>query len=232
MLLLPDDDLGNADLAALLERPEQETVGLLSAVLRQQVVRLAEVDRVDLLDIDEVADVDRVRQLDVEAVEILVGELDEPSFLDLEAADDVVGIDVLARVSPHLVVADRRQIVLVEEVELELLGLGSRVHAHRHADEAERDRAAPDRACHGPQAVPEGGRVSTRPGGKTTCKEGSCPPKSFSTQRGVDSRAGLPARSRSGRGKGCGCCGEADDPLRQESAETSANLQSIHSLHR
>ncbi len=50
-----------------------------------EVVGLAEVDRVDLVDRDEVADVDRVGELDVEAVDVLVGQLDEAALVDLEA---------------------------------------------------------------------------------------------------------------------------------------------------
>src|SRR5207249_3704283 len=88
---------------------------------------------------------------------------DVAALLDLEAADDVVRVDVLAGVSPHLLVADRLQIVLVQEVEAELLRLGGAEHPYGHADEAERDRAAPDRACHAvvvpPFCARENGRV-------------------------------------------------------------------------
>ena len=89
-----------------------------------------------------------MRELDVEPVEVLVLERDEPALLDLEAADDLVGIDVLACVFAHLVVPDRRQIVLVEEVEFQLLGLDRRVHLHGHADQPEGDRPAPDGSWH------------------------------------------------------------------------------------
>ena len=88
MLLVADDDLRDPDLPGLLERAREQPVGLLGAVVRQQVVRLAEVDRVDLVEVDEVADVDRVRQLDVEPVEVLVLERDVAALLDLEAPDD------------------------------------------------------------------------------------------------------------------------------------------------
>ena len=91
MLLVPDHDLRDRDLAGLLERPNEQQVRLLGALLREQVVGLAEVDRVDLVEVDEVADVDRLRQLDVEPVEVLVLERDVLALLDLEAADDVVG---------------------------------------------------------------------------------------------------------------------------------------------
>ena len=124
MLLVADHDLGDPDLGGLVERAREQAVRLLAALLRQQVVGLAVVDRVDLLEVDEVADVDRLRQLDVEPVEVLVLERHELALLDLETADDVLVIDVLAVVTAHLVVADRRQVALVEEVEAELLRLG------------------------------------------------------------------------------------------------------------
>jgi len=50
----------------------------------------------------------------------------QPDLLDLEAADDLVGIDALAGVLGHLVVANRRQVVLVKKVEPQLLRLGGR----------------------------------------------------------------------------------------------------------
>jgi hypothetical protein len=87
-----------------------------------------------------------VRELDVEPVEVFVLDRDVLAFLDLEAPDDVVGINALARVLADLVVADRLEVVLVEKVEAQLLRLGRRVHADSHADEPERDRAAPDRS--------------------------------------------------------------------------------------
>ena len=146
MLLVADDDLRDPDLAGLGERADEQPVRLLRALRGQEVVRLAVVDRVDLLERDEVADVDRVRQLDVEPVEVLVAELDVAALVDLEAADDVVARDRLAVVAPHLLVGDRGHVLPVEEVEAELLRLGGREHPHADADEAEGDGAAPDRA--------------------------------------------------------------------------------------
>ena len=91
-----------------------------------------------------------MRELDVEPVEVLVLERHVAALLHLEAAHDVLAVDVLARVAANLVVADRLQVLLVEEVEPELLRLGCADHAHGHAHEAERDRAAPERSRHAP----------------------------------------------------------------------------------
>src|SRR5205085_4827357 len=99
-------------------------------------------------------------------------------------ADDVVRIDVLPRVLADLVVADRLQIVLRQEVEPKLLGLGRGVHPDGYGDEPEGDRAAPDRSWHESE-VPGFQRRRTRQ--DRASEEGAYPPKSFSTQRGVDS---------------------------------------------
>ena len=163
MLLVADDDLGDPDLPCFLERAREQPVGLLRAFGRQEVVRLPEVDRVDLVQVDEIADVDRVGELDIKPVEVLVLQGDIAAFLDLEAPDDLVGVDPLPVVPAHLLVGDRRQVLLVEEVEAELLRLRRREHAHRDADETKRDRAAPDRAH--AASIPERARVSTSDSG-------------------------------------------------------------------
>jgi hypothetical protein len=87
-----------------------------------------------------------VRELDVEPVEVLVVERDVTPLLDLEAANDLVCVDRPAIVTPDLLVGDRRQVLLVEEVKAKLLRLRRRKHPHGDADETERDRAAPDRS--------------------------------------------------------------------------------------
>ena len=148
VLLLADHDLRDRHLPRLVERFREQPVRLLGAVLGHEVVRFPEVDRVDLVEIDEVADVDRLRQLDVEPVDVLVLERDVAVLLDLEAADHVLVVDVLAGVAAHFVVADRRQVALVEEVETELLRLRCADHSHRHAHEPEQDCAGPERARH------------------------------------------------------------------------------------
>src|SRR6266550_5439880 len=162
MLLVADHHLGDPDLAGLLERLDEQAIGLLGPLRRQEVVRLAEVDGVDLVEVYEIHDVDGMRELDVETVEVLVIKRHVTPLLDLEAADDVVGVYPLAVVTPDLLVGDRRQVLLVEEVKTKLLRFRRREHPHGNADETERDRATPDRP-HG-ERLPEWSRVSTRRG--------------------------------------------------------------------
>ena len=185
MLLVADHDLCDRNLAGLPEHGEKQPVGLLSALVRLEVVGLAKVDWIDLVHVDEVADVDRMRQLDVETIDVLVRQLDVAALLDFEAAHDLVRIDVLARVLADLVVPDRLQVALRQEVETQLLRLGRRVHAHRHRHEAEGDRAAPDCTRH--RAVDT--RVSIRPNTATTrvTRGVDIPQKASPPSGGVDS---------------------------------------------
>src|SRR6266516_759941 len=162
MLLVADHRLGDPDLAGLVECTDEQAIRLLRPLRRQEVVRLAEVDRVDLVEIHEIHDVDGMRELDGEAVEVLVLERHLTPLLDLEAADDLVGVDALAVVTPDLLVGDGRQVLLVEEVKAKLLRFRRREHPHGNADETERDGAAPDWPHRA--RLPEWLGVSTRGG--------------------------------------------------------------------
>src|SRR6185437_5923264 len=104
-------------------RAREQAEGLPGPFLRREVVRLAEVDRVDLLERDEIADVDGVGELDVQPVEVVRLDRHVAALLDLERADDVLRVDVLAGVPSHLVVADRHEVAPVDEVEAKLLRL-------------------------------------------------------------------------------------------------------------
>ena len=88
---------------------------------------------------------------------------EKPYRLLVEALEETgrVGIDVLAGVLAHLVVADRLEVATVDEVEAELARARRRQHPDRDADQPERDRPAPDRTwCHAPV-------VPAREGSKT-----------------------------------------------------------------
>ena len=63
LLLGADDDARDRDLARLAHRVEQQPVGLGAAGAGREVVGVVVVDRVDLVEVDEVLDVDRPRLL-------------------------------------------------------------------------------------------------------------------------------------------------------------------------
>src|SRR4029077_7240045 len=134
-------------------------------------------------------------------------------------------------VPAHLLVGDRRQVLLVEEMEAELLRLRRGEHAHSDADKSERDRAAPDRAH--AASIPEQARVSTSDSGANVLLQTRAlvPRKASPPSGGVDSSGRFSGpKSFRGRGKGCGCCGEATLVTRRETVESCEKLASVHRL--
>ena len=73
-LLGADHDLGDRHLAGLLHGLEQESVGLLGARARDEVVGVVVEDRVDVRLLDEVEDVDGAGLLGIQPLEL--GRLD------------------------------------------------------------------------------------------------------------------------------------------------------------
>ena len=145
MLLVPDHDLRDPDTTCLGESFDEQPVWLLAPLLWNEVIGLPKVDRVDLVEGDEVADVDGVGELDVQPIEILRLDRHVVPLLDFEGAHDVVRVNVLAGVLADLVVADRLEVAAVDEVEPQLARARGGQHPDRDADQPERDRPAPDR---------------------------------------------------------------------------------------
>ena len=160
ILAVAHHELRDPGQAGILERTQQETVDLLAALLGPEVVRACEVDRVDLLVGNEVGDLDRPISLGARCLEVLVLHQDVLAGLELEGLDHLVVRDGLVLELANLLVSDRALVGLVDEVEVQLV-LGDRaVQAHRHVDEAEADRARPDRPWH-PLSLPSGGAEKT-----------------------------------------------------------------------
>src|SRR5439155_9485790 len=122
-----------------------------------------EVDGVDLLVRDEVLDLDRApAALGLRRLEVLVGHGDELALAELEGAHDLLVRHGLRLGLADLLVADPAPVLLVDEVEVERVLLDGRVHAHRHVDESEADRAGPDRAGRHGARLPGSAGVDTR----------------------------------------------------------------------
>ena len=184
VLLVPHDDLGDADLALGLERLRQETVGLEPRRLGGHVVGLVEVDRIDLLEGDEGHDIDRLDRLDVDRRELLVGELNVVVLLVLVALDDLIERDFLAADRAEALVLDPALVLLVELIELERLLFDGGMQPDRDRHEPEADRAFPDRtgwhqsspigvravSCRGPGPPARAAGAASRP------SSGSTPP--------------------------------------------------------
>ncbi len=80
-------------------------------------------------------------------------EVDELAVVDLVRLDDLVGRDLASLLLADLLVPDRRAVLLVDEMELEIVLVDRAVHPHRRVDEPEGDAARPDRARH-PVPIP------------------------------------------------------------------------------
>ena len=101
----------------LLHRAHEQRVRPLGSLLRPDEIRVREEGRVDLLVRHEVLEVDRVLALDLHGLEVLVGELDELALRVLERLDDLVVRHRLLLDLADLLVADRRVVLRVDQVE-------------------------------------------------------------------------------------------------------------------
>src|SRR5690606_33021334 len=118
------------------------------AARRREIVGLFEIERRDLACIDEGLDVDGLRRLDVGALEVFLVEDDVFVALVLVALYRVLALDVLAALLVVELVAHGREIAAVENVEIQPLAVFRRVKLDRNMNQAETDRAFPDRSWH------------------------------------------------------------------------------------
>src|SRR5947207_1229647 len=123
MLRRPDDNLRYCREPRGLERLPEKRIHLLTAFGRRKVVRALVELRRDLFQRNERRDIDGLRGLDVGSLEVFVGEHDVFVFLVLISLDDVLPFDVLAGFLAVALVANRREVALVEHGELEFLAL-------------------------------------------------------------------------------------------------------------
>src|SRR5262249_48337292 len=111
---------------------------------RAEVVRLLEVDGVDVVEVDEVLDLDRAGPLRIELGELVLGQEDVLVRRVLVALDDLLVGDLLAVGLGHALVANPRAVALAELAEADGL-LGDRaVELHGHVQQPEADRSTPN----------------------------------------------------------------------------------------
>ncbi len=173
VLLVAHHHAADADPGAIVHRRQQQPVGLLGrvAVGRQPVGALV-VDRVDLVEGDEVGDLDRPRALRPQLLQLVLVERDVAAGADLEAHLDVVGVDLLAGLLRHLAIADARAGLLVQLVEVDVVVAHRAERLHRDVHQSEADRSGPEWSCHGGPVpisafvdqVPQAALVARQPG--------------------------------------------------------------------
>jgi hypothetical protein len=122
-LLERDHSVANAETAEMLSvahhvfrnccepgavhRLDEQRIDLVPTLVGPKIVRVLEVDRVDLLERYEVLDLDRLVALDLDRLEVLVFENDLLLLADLEGLDDLVVGNRLVLELADLPIADR-----------------------------------------------------------------------------------------------------------------------------
>ena len=160
-LALPDGDLGDRDLAGVLQRVAEQHVGAGRGALGLEVVGLLELDRVDLVLVDELQHLDLAAGAQRQVVEVLVGEDDDLAVGQLVALGDVAVLDLFAVDRADPLVLDPAAVGGVHLVEADVLVLGRGVQLHADADEAERHGPAPDRSHAAPSHRASGQPVAS-----------------------------------------------------------------------
>src|SRR4051812_35777032 len=148
LLLGADDDRRDRHAAGLAHRVEQQLVGLRAAGPRGEVVRVVVVDRVDLVQRDEVLDLDRLGLLRVQRLELARLDDDIAVGRQLEALDDVLVGHLVAGGRIDALLLDAHACLAVELMEADGLARHRGIELHGHGDEPEGDCTAPDRPWH------------------------------------------------------------------------------------
>ena len=174
MGLRPQHEPPDADASALLQRAQQQLVGLLRSTRRHHVVGLLEIDRVDVLETDELLEVDHAARRRSDPLDLLRLEEDVRLRFDLVAPDEIlvrhlhfggtlVVIVRLRRLGDHVVLLglpERRTglddppvsdaaPLSVEEMEPDVLRFRRGIERDGDRHEPEAQGPSPDRTRHG-----------------------------------------------------------------------------------
>jgi hypothetical protein len=123
-------------------------VRVFTLLIRLQIVRLVEVDRIDLREVDELEDLDRLRRLGTDPREVLVGDHDVLALLVLVAAHDLVVGNLLVIERAAADVLDAPLVLLMEKVEAHVVRADRGLELDGDRDQAEVDRAVPECVGH------------------------------------------------------------------------------------
>ena len=149
LLLGADDDGRDRDAARVAHGLEQQPVGLGAARPGREVVRVVVVDRVDVVERDEVLDLDRLRLLGIERLEL--ARLDQHVAIgrELIALDDVLVGHLVARRRIDALLLDAHAGLAVELMKAHGLARHGGVELDGDGHQPEGDGACPDRPWHG-----------------------------------------------------------------------------------
>jgi len=141
----PDGDLGDGGAPGFLKRAFKQDEGLSAGLLGREVIALLVIDRIDLVQLDEVRDVDVMDRADWQAVQVLFGDRDVLAFGKFVSTFHILPRHFLFVDRTPTEVLQASAAVFVEEVEAHIAGLGGGEEAHRDADHPKGNGAAPDR---------------------------------------------------------------------------------------
>ena len=144
VLLGAHHDPGDAHHSGVLHGRQQQAIRLGAPVVGHQVVRAVEEQRVDVVEPDEVLDVDGVRRLGIERLQLLGLDQHIVAGRDFVALDDLVVGDLLVLLRAVPLLVDPGAVRLVQLVEPHVLLAHRGEQLHRHVDQPEADRAAPN----------------------------------------------------------------------------------------
>ena len=140
------DERCHCQLLRLLQRLAQQCIDALTALVGHEEIGRVEVVRRDRVARDEGLYVDGPRRFDVRSPEVLVREHHVFALLIFISFDDVIPVHHLAGGLVVALVADGREVALVEQIEIDGPRARGGVQAHRDVDQAEADGAVPQAA--------------------------------------------------------------------------------------
>ena len=124
----------------LLQRLRQQRVGAVAALVRREIVRLLEVDRIDGRRRQELADLDGLRRLLFHRLQLFLVEEDVLPLGELVALRRLLARAGALVLRAEELLLDAVSAILVQHVEADLLaGLGGREEFHRDRNEAKRN---------------------------------------------------------------------------------------------
>src|SRR5260370_3008761 len=140
--------LGDGGVLGFLHCFEKQLVSLFAGIFGSSVIRSVEVERIDLIGLNELQYFHGTRGGRIELVQFLFGEENILIFLVFESLYDFVALDLPIASGAELRLANARVTHLVELVEADALCSRRRKEPDGNRYEAKSEMALPHRSCH------------------------------------------------------------------------------------